>query len=629
MESASSATKQEGNNNNSKPSSNNNNEIIIQNSTTSINAYSSIIPNNNNNNNHENGSTHSEYSEKQNKSHNILKNFYSLSLIHKYHQWIVNKPKLLTSLLFATNIFGGFMFGYALGTCGGAFDSIFDTFLSTGGNTGNRTIIYEGPKSFQTTISNFPQFHEISSVNIESLLSTNVINNITNNNTTSSGVDMQQVIQSGLISSVIFIGGFLGTLFGLIFNSIIGKKMSILIICLTAIISAIGGFFIQNYPGLIILRGFMGFASGLSTAAVPVYMSELMPFPKYKGFLGGMFNLGINFGITFSYIIACAFERFFDQWRVVHIFFLLPTAVLLVLGLVLPESQVFLGDEKQEGKINKVVGENTSTHELIEMKGVASVSVQSTSDAAKVETKKIEEHKETPHDISFMEVLKRLFCKKSNLIALYLACLLGISIENTGIMAATLFIPGIVAGAGVKDRINQLLCSLGIVLWQLIICAPTGLIIDKLGRKVILIFGLTLGAIMDVALGFLLQFADSSSIYKVAIAMIFIGIYVIGYNNGVGSLAYILMYEVFGEEHEKVVLLGNNIATVSLWLSAIIISFFFLPIVYASNQSVPWFMFGGISIFVLISVIFLLKETAPSKKKKQEEKKNSKATASV
>lgn len=104
-------------------------------------------------------------------------------------------------------------------------------------------------------------------------------------------------------------------------------------------------------------------------------------------------------------------------------------------------------------------------------------------------------------------------------------------------------------------------------------------------------------------------------------------IYLVGFNIGLGSLTFILAHEVFNGEHERVVVLGTSMATMCLWIFSIILSLFFIPVVAATNQAVPWFIFAGFSFIGLLLSVFLLKETSPfvlAKHKTKEEAKKEK-----
>lgn len=61
----------------------------------------------------------------------------------------------------------------------------------------------------------------------------------------------------------------------------------------------------------------------------------------------------------------------------------------------------------------------------------------------------------------------------------------------TGIQSATLFTPSLLESAGVKEPLHQLLCSFAINVWQVLTNIPIIFLVDRFGRKTILLFGVS------------------------------------------------------------------------------------------------------------------------------------------
>nr|CAG4716923.1 unnamed protein product [Naegleria fowleri] len=212
--------------------------------------------------------------------------------------------------------------------------------------------------------------------------------------------------------------------------------------------------------------------------------------------------------------------------------------------------------------------------------------------------------------MSLIQALKRLFCSKV-IISTLLTCFYCGSLEWTGIQSATLFIPSLLESAGVTSPLYQQLASMGVAIWQILTISPCIFLVDRFGRKTISIFGLVVSLLTNLAIGFVFQFAPNGSTEKIVLTLVFIAIFLVGFNVGLGSLVYMLAHEVFNGEHEKVVILGTSISIMCLWFFSIIISLFFIPLVAATNQAVPSYIFAGISFIGLLLTIFLLKETSP------------------
>ncbi|EFC35417.1 predicted protein, partial [Naegleria gruberi] len=503
----------------------------------------------------------------------------------------------------------------------------------------------------------------------------------------------------GLFASSIFIGGLFGCLFAMFTGSVLGRKLSIILSCLISIIGSIGAAASYQYSTLIVFRCILGFGSGIVTAVSSVYVVELMPFPKYMGLLGSMFNLGISLGTCWGYAFGAIFVRSSEMWRAVHAFhnlFIIPLFVLVV--FIIPESPLFIHgghhdheeelkqkhqqkmDESKVGIANQnaanptenrpVVEGNTDEEQIKTLPHVCSAYVNNDAiddsevlereqDAADIETQQDEspiDEQERPKlqqeqpsgeanteiempviteeppikkkTMSTIAACKRLFCSKV-IKALIIACWGCFAMEWTGIQSSVMFLPSLIEAAGVSDPLGQQLASLGVSVWQLFCIFPTMFLVDKFGRKPLMIFGFTVSFLTDLAEGFIFQFGENGQVYKVALALLFNCLYLIGFHVGVGSLGYVLAYEVFRGENEKVVVLGTSISTIAMWSTSIILSLFFIPVVVMTNQAVPWFIFAGFSFIGIIIYSTLLEETSPNiiakravaKAKKEAEKK--------
>ncbi|KAF0976611.1 hypothetical protein FDP41_004510 [Naegleria fowleri] len=656
---------------------------------------------------------------------NPIQSFYQLSWVQKYENYLKSKRVILSFLLIFTNLLAGIVYGYALGSIGAAFTSASAAFPSTSSTTTNNTlssaarfILREALRkhevdissSFQnkntnnqdaritrsddrpissnlvsTSLDYYSPIHDLKN-EISPLLMTSISSNVSNPNTTSTtNFDLGNSLLQGLFASSIFIGGFGGAMFVMLFGNYLGRKLCMILCCVVFSIGCIGASASNSYASLIVFRCIMGFGAAISTSVCSVYMAELMPFSKYQGVLGAMYNMGIATGLSIAYVIGAIFTGASsgghsssliqkEQWRAVHAFGNLFSLLLLFLIVCcIPESPLFVGSssgsstsekdgsEEQNTEKNSMVGTWNISHEtemvedpsLLKMErdrisqsrmqalnSTATTTATTTTTSTTLSNTQVtaagSDHPSkdsnddaTPHHekkMPILKVLKRLFCSKV-IIATLLASYYCFAIEWTGIQSATLFTPSLLESAGVKEPLHQLLCSFAINVWQVLTNIPIIFLVDRFGRKTILLFGLTVSVLTDLAEGFIFQFATDGSTEKIVLALVFMAIYLVGFNIGLGSLTFILAHEVFNGEHERVVVLGTSMATMCLWIFSIILSLFFIPVVAATNQAVPWFIFAGFSFIGLLLSVFLLKETSPfvlAKHKTKEEAKKEK-----
>ncbi|EFC50095.1 ATP-dependent RNA helicase [Naegleria gruberi] len=245
---------------------------------------------------------------------NPIKLFYTLKYIEKYESYIKSKRVFLAICLILTNLLGGLLYGYALGTIGGAFISASQAFFPS--NTSS------SPVTTNTSSSSLSTFELLSLnnslrredsygynndwiskgqwTNLECLLSVatyamslgkmvdyhhfghcmqikttslydsrdlssnNSLNGNATKTATNSSFNLDTTILQGLFASSIFIGGLFGCLFAMFTGSVLGRKLSIILSCLISIIGSIGAAASYQYSTLIVFRCILGLEGGSS-----------------------------------------------------------------------------------------------------------------------------------------------------------------------------------------------------------------------------------------------------------------------------------------------------------------------------------------------------------------------------
>ncbi|NJM16487.1 MAG: sugar porter family MFS transporter, partial [Bacteroidales bacterium] len=108
------------------------------------------------------------------------------------------------------------------------------------------------------------------------------------------------------ITTAVLVGAFGGAIFGGRITDVFGRKK---IIIITSLIFAVGSLLCGAAPTpaiLVVSRIILGLAIGISSIAVPLYISEIAP-SKIRGALVSSFQLMITIGIVASYFSDLAF----------------------------------------------------------------------------------------------------------------------------------------------------------------------------------------------------------------------------------------------------------------------------------------------------------------------------------
>ena len=189
------------------------------------------------------------------------------------------------------------------------------------------------------------------------------------------------VSQTGFITSSVLIGSCVGALSIGTLSDRFGRKK---LLILSAILFLIGSGMCATATGFLMMvaaRIILGLAVGAASALTPAYLAELAPKER-RGSLSTLFQLMITFGILLAYASNLGFLGHniagVRDWRWMLGSALIPAALLLIGGILLPESPRYLvskGDERNAFKvltlIRKDVDQTQVQLELDEIKEVA------------------------------------------------------------------------------------------------------------------------------------------------------------------------------------------------------------------------------------------------------------------
>src|SRR6202008_762670 len=140
-----------------------------------------------------------------------------------------------------------------------------------------------------------------------------------------------EVIVSGVLA-----GAAVGALAGGRLADLCGRRT---LLIATALIFAAGAVFCAAAPSpniLIIGRIIVGLGIGLSSGAVPVYISEVSP-PETRGWTVSIFQLAITLGILLAYVVDYGFSAV-QAWRWMLGLAVVPAAIFSSGRFCLPES---------------------------------------------------------------------------------------------------------------------------------------------------------------------------------------------------------------------------------------------------------------------------------------------------
>jgi len=294
----------------------------------------------------------------------------------------------------------------------------------------------------------------------------------------------------------------------------IGRKRSLVVAALLFGVGAVGSAFSHDVTHFSAYRIVGGVGVGMASVVSPMYIAEVAP-ARLRGRLVSLYQLAIVIGSTSSIVVSYFFS-FSGNWRGMFLSMLAPIVVLLVGLLFVPESPRWLVEDGRDQEayeiLARVDGPPNADSEMKEIK--AAISAES-------------------------GTILELF-QPGIRIALLIAVALGIFQQWTGVSPITFYAPIIFQKAGFRLASDALLQTIVFNICNLVCTVTALLIVDRVGRRPLLLMG-TAGMVLgQLLLGTFFWF-DLTGIYVVFALFLCVGTYAMS----LAPMTWLIMSEIF------------------------------------------------------------------------------------
>src|SRR5450631_278220 len=355
-----------------------------------------------------------------------------------------------------------------------------------------------------------------------------------------------------------------------------GRKKVLMIIALMYLLSAVGCSLTPTWILFIIFRMIGGIAVGASSVVGPMYISEISPAPV-RGRLTGMFQLNIVIGILVAFLTNFAFQQIgAGSWRWMVGIMVVPAGLFALLLRIIPESPRWLilnNRDEEAARIFARTGEPDA-------KAVIN-----------------EEHAllHTPKAALSPVPDENLFSGKFAKPILY-AVLLAMFNQLSGINAILYYAPRIfeMAGFSQKDSFLQPVYIGGA---NLIFTFLGMSIIDKVGRKTLLIIGAIGTAVFLALTAFTFNSTGTGNHYVIFYLVGFIAFFALSQ----GAVIWVFISEIFPNSVRSQ---GSSLGSFTHWIMAAIIAWTF-PVFVNKVPNGGHYAFIFFSCMMLVSLIFI------------------------
>lgn len=382
----------------------------------------------------------------------------------------------------------------------------------------------------------------------------------------------------GLAMSAALWGTVLGSLIGSWPTDKLGRKRTLLSIGMLYLVSAIWSALATDVYSFIIARFIGGLGVGISTVAAPLFISEIAP-AEYRGRLAGMFQFNIVFGILIAFVSNALLGGIGENaWRWMLGVEAIPAVVYSIMCLGLPESPRWLIGRKNDREGGSAV--------------LRQIHPESSEEEIAAKADEILRVAQKPTSTGG-------FWTKRLQIPILLAFLIAFFNQLSGINAILYFAPRIFEMTGLGEK-AALLQSVGIGITNLIFTLVGLWLIDRLGRRTLLIIG-SFGYIASLGLCSWAFATESFAIVPVCI-FAFIAAHAVGQ----GAVIWVFISEIFPNLHRAQ---GQSLGSFTHWIFAALLTLFFPSMVEAFPASVVFGFFCFMMILQLTWVKLFVPET--------------------
>ena len=394
-------------------------------------------------------------------------------------------------------------------------------------------------------------------------------------------------MQQGWYVGCALIGSIIGVALAGLLSDGLGRKITMLISAVFFSWTAIGCAICTTFPQLVIYRMIGGFGIGIVSIVSPIYISEIS-VAKYRGTMVSLYQLAVTAGFVLAYIInywilqasvgaqftSPFWNRLFvtETWRGMLGAEIVPALLFFLIIFLIPESPRWLiiknRDSKALGILVKIYRTEKDARQQLEY--TKSVSSSTSRDSAQSDGKAPNGNTSGISTKSEWKQLNSRGMRKALWIGIAIA-MLG---QFMGVNAVLYYGPAIFQDAGL-DVTHSLFSQVLVGLVNMLTTIIAVIIIDKVGRKKLVYWGVSGMIISLLMIGFYFLFKDSTGLPNLFLLIFFL-FYVFCCAISICAVVFVILSEMYPNSIRG---LAMSIAGLSLWIGT-----------YLIGQLTPWML---------------------------------------
>jgi len=388
---------------------------------------------------------------------------------------------------------------------------------------------------------------------------------------------LSPTLEEIVVSSVV-LGAVLGAAAGGTLTDRFGRRIVLMVTAVLFALGAIGTALAPTVFWLIIGRVIVGMAIGVASFTTPLYISEISPVTLRGRFVS--FNqIALTSGIVIAYLTDYALSDM-RGWRWMFGLAAVPAALLGIGMMFMPESPRWLVSHGREEKGRSV---------LQRIRGTTAVD-------------------DEMQDIrqSFVQQIGNWAELKSPLLRPAMIVGIGLALfqQVTGINTVIYYAPTVFQSAGFASASAAILATTGVGVVNVLMTVVALLLLDRVGRRPLLLIGMAGMVISLAVLGTAFMFPHLPGLRWLAAGslMLYVGSFAVG----LGPVFWLLISEIYPV---KIRGLAMSIATVANWGANLLVALTFLTLIQIMGRTGTFWLYGLVGIGAWIFAYALVPET--------------------
>ena len=385
----------------------------------------------------------------------------------------------------------------------------------------------------------------------------------------------------GVVTSIALAGAAGGAACAGLLADRIGRRPILLLTAAIFVAGAIASAAAPDLATLLAGRLLVGIGIGGASMLTPLYLAEIAP-ARERGALVSFNQLAVTLGILVSYLVGYGFAST-GSWRWMLGLGGVPGVILLIGMLLLPETPRWLAGhghaDRAKQALRRLRGPDMDlSAELAALRADLKPEVQ------------VKPESRLGH--------------KAALLPLIVGIGLAIFQQVTGINTVIYFAPIIFQSAGLSSASAAILATAGIGVVNVVMTMVAIWLVDRVGRRLLLLTGLVGMAVSlcFLGLGFLLGHGPTLG-WLVAVSLAaYVGFFAVG----LGPVFWLLISEIFPLVIRA---RGMSAATIANWLANLVVALTFLDLVDLLSRPGVFFLYAALTAGAFLFAWILIPET--------------------